>query len=63
MDDSITVLRKFMSLISSLNCLDTNKGGEPKHPLYIRIDIKPKPYVNYLSEKDSFFRSFKSWYD
>lgn len=32
-------------LIDSLNCLDTNKSGEPKHPLYIRSDAKPKPYV------------------
>ncbi|MBZ2149052.1 DUF1643 domain-containing protein [Streptococcus gordonii] len=47
-------------LIGSLNCLDSNKCGEPKHPLYIHSDIKSKPYVNYLSEKDLFFRSFKS---
>ncbi|EGF20712.1 MULTISPECIES: DUF1643 domain-containing protein [Streptococcus] len=31
-------------LVDSLHCLDTNKSGEPKHPLYIRNDAKPKPY-------------------
>jgi len=32
-------------LVDSLHCLDTNKSGEPKHPLYIRSDAKPKPYI------------------
>ena len=37
--------QKVYDLIGSLNCLGTNKNGEPKHPLYIRSDTKPKPYV------------------
>ena len=32
-------------LVKSLYCLDINKSGEPKHPLYIKRDIKPKPYT------------------
>lgn len=28
-------------------CLGQNKNGSPKHPLYIRSDTKPKPFLNY----------------
>ena len=31
-------------LVKSMHCLDTNKSGEPKHPLYIKHDTNPKPY-------------------
>ena len=37
--------QRVYDLIGSLNCLDTNKNGEPKHPLYIRSDTRPKPYI------------------
>ena len=37
--------QKVFELLGGLNCLDINKSGEPKHPLYIRSDTKPKPYV------------------
>ena len=37
--------QRVYNLIGSLNCLDTNKNGEPKHPLYIRSDTRPKPYI------------------
>lgn len=38
-------------LVDSLHCLDTNKCGEPKHPLYIRSDAKPKPYISFYHYK------------
>jgi hypothetical protein len=28
-----------------LMCLDLTKNGHPKHPLYIKSDAEPKPYV------------------
>ncbi|MCO4470957.1 MULTISPECIES: DUF1643 domain-containing protein [Streptococcus] len=32
-------------LVNSLYCLDINKSGEPKHPLYVKHNITPKPYT------------------
>lgn len=32
-------------LVKSLYCLEINKSDEPKHPIYIKRDTKPKPYV------------------
>lgn len=29
----------------SIHCLETNKDGSPKHPLYIKKDTKPKIYL------------------
>lgn len=29
----------------SLSCLGTTKSGAPRHPLYVRADQKPVPYV------------------
>ena len=32
------------NLISPLFCLEVNKTGEPKHPLYVRADMELKEY-------------------
>lgn len=32
-------------LVNSLYCLDINKSGEPKHPLYVKHNTTPKPYT------------------
>lgn len=32
-------------LVNSLYCLNINKSGEPKHPLYVKHNITPKPYT------------------
>ena len=32
-------------LVNSLYCLDINKSGEPKHPLYVKHNTAPKPYI------------------
>lgn len=31
-------------LINNLCCLEINKSGEPKHPLYIKKDVEIKPF-------------------
>lgn len=30
----------------TLYCLDRNDGGSPKHPLYLKGDLKPIPYAS-----------------
>lgn len=42
-------------LINSLYCLDTNKSGEPKHPLYIKKGVIPKPYTRWVFRKRDIF--------
>jgi hypothetical protein len=37
--------RQVAELIGNLDCLDLTKDGFPKHPLYIRADIKRKPFM------------------
>lgn len=34
----------FKSLVKPLYCLDLSIDGTPRHPLYLKSDLKPKPY-------------------
>lgn len=34
-----------LSALGPLSCLGRNADGSPKHPLYLRKDLKPVPYV------------------
>ena len=34
-----------MKRLGKLQCLQINKGNEPAHPLYLRANLKPFPYV------------------
>ncbi|EEF61612.1 DUF1643 domain-containing protein [Pedosphaera parvula] len=34
-----------MGWLKNLNCLKVNKSGEPCHPLYLKKNLKPKPFA------------------
>lgn len=36
--------RRAMLMLVDLHCLGINKQGQPKHPLYLRKDLKPLPW-------------------
>jgi hypothetical protein len=36
--------REVVQLLERLGCLGTTKAGYPRHPLYLRADLKPRPY-------------------
>lgn len=36
-----------------LHCLGLNQSGQPRHPLYLKRDVQPMPYVSYTVCKSS----------
>ena len=44
-DRDLGVLQLLTDLKITPHCLGTNKDGTPKHPLYLRKDLKPIPYL------------------
>jgi len=40
-----TLIHRMRQSLRTLHCLEVNKGGTPKHPLYVRGDITPKIYA------------------
>lgn len=37
--------REIQGKISNLYCIKINKNGEPAHPLYLKSDLKPVPFI------------------
>lgn len=37
---------KVKKKIKNLHCLKVNQSGEPAHPLYLKADLMPMPYVS-----------------
>jgi hypothetical protein len=36
--------KQVLALVDNLKCLGTTKHGHPKHPLYLKKDLKPLPF-------------------
>lgn len=43
--DHLSRAEQVQALIPNLHCLGTTAGGHPRHPLYIRGDIQPRPFT------------------
>lgn len=42
--------RDVARLIPNLKCLGRNRDGSPKHPLYLRADMMPEPFITSTPE-------------